>query len=252
MSAAPTNPGVALVTGAARRIGRAIALELARQGWAVAIHYATSRAEAEAVVSEVRSLGARSVAVAADLADARALEGLIGEAARQLGPVTCLVNNASLFLDDDIATLSVSDWDRQIDVNLRAPVLLAQQFARALPDGAAGNIINIIDQRVLRPTPEHFAYGVAKAGLWTATRMLAQALAPRIRVNGVGPGPILRSIHQTDAEFAAEAAGTLLGHGSDPEEIARAVRFLLDQPSITGQMIAVDGGQHLLWRTPDP
>ena len=248
MSATPRRPECALVTGAGRRIGRAIALDLARYGWRVGVHYGTSVDEAEAVVAEIRLHGGTAEPVGADLADPRAAGSLIADIGRLLGPVTCLVNNASLFLDDRIETLEVADWDRQLAVNLRAPVLLARQFAAALPTDAYGNIINIIDQRVLRPTPEYFSYAVSKAGLWAVTRMLAQAFAPRIRVNGVGPGPVLKSIHQTPAEFAEEAASTLLGYGTNPEEIAAAVRFLLDQPAVTGQMIAVDGGQHLLWQ----
>lgn len=249
MTQPSATPECALVTGAGRRIGRAIALELARRGWRVAVHFGTSRAEAEAVVSEICAQSGTAAPFAAELADATEVGRLIEAVSRDLGPVTCLVNNASLFLDDRIETLTIADWDRQLDINLRAPVLLAQQFARALPAERSGNIINIIDQRVLRPTPEYFSYAISKAGLWTATQMLAQALAPRIRVNGVGPGPVLRSIHQSDADFAAEAASTLLGHGTTPQEIAAAVVFLLDQPAITGQMIAIDGGQHLLWQT---
>ncbi len=250
MTHSRTAPDCALVTGAGRRIGRAIALDLARRGWRVGVHFGTSRAEAEAVVEDIRAEGGTSAPFAADLADAAEAGRLIDTVTRAFGPVTCLVNNASLFLDDRIETLDVADWDRQFDINLRAPVLLAQHFARALPAERSGQIINIIDQRVLRPTPEYFSYAISKAGLWTATQMLAQALAPRIRVNGVGPGPVLRSIHQSDADFAAEAASTLLGHGTTPQEIAAAVLFLLDQPAITGQMIAIDGGQHLLWQTP--
>lgn len=248
MTPRTTSRGTALVTGAGRRIGRAIALELGRAGFAVAVHYATSRGEAEAVVAEIRAAGGNATALAADLADADALADLVAAAASALGPLTCLVNNASVFLDDRIETMRVEDWDRQQAVNLRAPVLLARHFARALPPGMGGNVVNIVDQRVLRPTPEFFSYAVTKAGLWAATRMLAQAFAPSIRVNGVGPGPVLKSIHQSEADFAAEAGTTLLGHGASPEEIAAAVRFLVDQPAITGQMIAVDGGQHLLWQ----
>ena len=250
MSSSRTTPECALVTGAGRRIGRAIARDLGRRGWRVAVHYGTSRSEAETVVAEIRAHGGAAEPISADLANAADVCSLVDEAMRRLGPVTCLVNNASLFLDDRIETMNVADWDRQLDINLRAPVLLAQHFARALPADRNGHIINIIDQRVLRPTPEYFSYAISKAGLWTATRMLAQALAPRIRVNGVGPGPVLRSIHQSEADFATEAASTLLGHGTTPEEIAAAVLFLLDQPAITGQMIAIDSGQHLLWQAP--
>lgn len=243
-------PGTALVTGAAQRIGRAIALDLARSGWRVAVHFGNSQEEADATVAEIGRSGGNAVAIAADLADALATAELVAEAARRLGPVTCLVNNASVFLDDRIETLEPGLWDKQLDVNLRAPVLLAQQFAKALPAGMRGNIVNIIDQRVLRPTPEYFSYAVSKAGLWAATRMMAQAFAPRIRVNGIGPGPVLKNIFQSDADFAAEAGSTLLGHGTSPEEIAAAVRFLLDQPAITGQLIVIDAGQHLRWEDP--
>lgn len=239
--------GTALVTGAARRIGRAIALDLARSGYRVAVHYGTSAPDAEAVVREIEAAGGTARAFASDLAQAEGLAPLLDGAAAALGPVTCLVNNASLFLDDRIETMRVEDWDRQHAINLRAPVLLSRHFAARLPPGRPGCIINILDQRVLRPTPEYFSYSVTKHALHAVTRMLAQAFAPRIRVNGVGPGPILQSIHQTDADFAAEAGSTLLGHGASPEEIAAAVRFLLDQPAITGQMVAVDGGQHLVW-----
>ena len=242
---------IALVTGAGRRIGRAIALDLARGGWQVAVHYGTSTAEAEAVAAEIRDRGGKALAIGADLADAAATTRLIPDCRRLLGAPTCLVNNASIFLDDRIETLDVAEWDRQQAVNLRAPVLLAKGFAAELPADRGGAIINIVDQRVWRPTPQFFSYSATKAGLWAVTRTLAQALAPRIRVNAVGPGPVLRSIHQTDADFAAEASATLLGRGTSPEEVAAAVRFILDAPAMTGQMIALDGGQHLAWRTPD-
>jgi len=162
-----------------------------------------------------------------------------------------LVNCASLFNDDRIATLTPEGWDAAMAGNLRAPVLLAQAFAAALPAGAAGLIVNVIDQRVLRPTPQFFSYAVSKAGLWAATQMMAQGLAPRIRVNAIAPGPTLRSIHQSQAEFDAETGAVLLGHGATPEEIGAALAYLIDARSVTGQMIAVDGGQHLAWRTPD-
>lgn len=240
--------GAALVTGAGLRIGRAIALDLARAGFRVAVHSFTSQGPAEEVAQAIRRAGGTAATFAADLADADQLAPLVDAAAAALGPLTSLVNNASLFLDDRIETMRVADWDRQQAINLRAPVLLARRFAEILPEGRQGTVVNIIDQRVLRPTPEYFSYAVTKHALLAATRMLAQALAPRVRVNGVGPGPVLKSIHQSDAEFAAEAGATLLGHGASPEEIAAAVRFLLDQPAVTGQMIAVDGGQHLVWQ----
>jgi NAD(P)-dependent dehydrogenase (short-subunit alcohol dehydrogenase family) len=239
---------VALVTGASRRIGRAISLALADDGYDVAVHYRRTRADAEALVAEIATRGVRAVAVPADLCDHADVAALVPTVAAALGPVTCLVNNASEFDDDTVATMTDAGWNRHMDANLKAPLFLAQAMAAGLPDGAHGDVINLIDQRVWRPSPEFFSYGVSKAALWSATRTLAQALAPRIRVNAIGPGPILQSVHQTPAAFAAEAAGTLLGHGSSPEEIAATVRFILTTPAMTGQMIALDGGQHLAWR----
>lgn len=239
----------ALVTGAGRRIGRAVALDLARQGWRIGVHYAASRKEAEAVVAEIKASGGMASPLGADLAEASAAENLLAGCVDALGAPELLVNSAALFLDDRIETLDPSQWDRQHAVNLRAPVLLAKAFARHLPDDRRGVIINIIDQRVWRLTPEFFSYTIAKAGLYAATQTLAQALAPRIRVNAIGPGPVLASIHQTPDAFREEVAGTLLGRATPPEEIAAAVRFILDAPSMTGQMIALDAGQHLAWDT---
>jgi NAD(P)-dependent dehydrogenase (short-subunit alcohol dehydrogenase family) len=236
---------VALITGAGRRIGRTIALDLSRNGWHVAVHYAASRQEAGAVVAEIRHAGGVAIALGADLADAGEAELLIPRCADALGAPELLVNSAALFLDDRLETLDPDQWDRQQAVNLRAPVLLAKAFAAHLPPGRQGLIINIVDQRVWRLTPEFFSYTIAKAGLYTATQMLAQALAPRIRVNAIGPGPVLPSIHQTPDAFAEEVATTPLGRATPPEEIASAVRFILDAPSMTGQMIALDAGQHL-------
>lgn len=249
MDALMTGRGAAIVTGAARRIGRAIALELGRAGFSVAVHHGSSPEDARGVVVEIVRAGGKAVAIQADLADAAALSSLLDRTVEALGHVTCLVNNASVFRDDRLETVEAGNWDSQLDVNLRAPILLSRMMAERLPAPIRGNIVNVIDQRVLRPTPEYFSYAVSKAGLYTATRMMAQALAPRIRVNGVGPGPVLKNVFQSDAEFAEEAGSTLLGYGATPEEIASTVRFLLDQPAITGQMIAVDGGQHLLWKS---
>jgi NAD(P)-dependent dehydrogenase (short-subunit alcohol dehydrogenase family) len=238
---------IALITGAARRIGRAIALDLAAHGWAVAVHYRRSRAEAAALVDEIAGRGGRALALSGDLADPEALESLVPRCAEALGAPTCLVNNASEFQIDTVATTSPESWDTHLDINLKAPVFLARSLFLNLPPEATGNVINIIDQRVWKLTPDFFSYTISKAGLWTATRTLAQALAPRVRVNAVGPGPVLQSIHQTEAEFAAESASTLLGHGPTPAEIAATVRFILGAPAMTGQMIALDGGQHLTW-----
>lgn len=250
MSDTDPTPRTALVTGASRRIGRAIATDLARHGWQVVLHYGSSADEAEEARLAIAASGGVAATVGADLADAAACERLLAESALLLGPVSCLVNNASLFIEDDIATLDPAVWDRQLAVNLRAPVLLAKAFAARLPADTEGHIINIIDQRVLAPTPEFLSYSIAKAGLLAATRMLAQALAPRIRVNGIGPGPVLANVFQSEAAFMAEVNSTLLRRATAPGEIAAVVRFLLDASSVTGQMIAIDAGQHLSWRRP--
>lgn len=238
---------VALVTGGAQRIGRAICRALAARGFAVAVHHRHSGEAALALVREIEEAGGRAAAIAADLATPADTDTLVRRAATALGPVTCLVNNASLFSYDQAQTMTRDGFEQHIATNLTAPLFLAQAFARGLPDEARGVVVNIVDQRVWRPTPEFFSYSLSKAALWDATRMLAQALAPRIRVNAVGPGPVLQSIHQTPEEFAAESASTLLGRGASPDEIAAAVCFILDAPAMTGQMIALDGGQHLGW-----
>lgn len=243
----PNATKTALITGAARRIGRGIALDLAADGWQVALHYRRSRAEAESLAQEIRARGGVAAAIAADLGDPADASSLVPRCRDLLGAPCCLVNNASEFHFDTVTTASPDSWDTHLDTNLKAPVFLAQALARHLPPGASGNVINIIDQRVWKLTPDFFSYTISKAGLWTATKTLAQALAPRVRVNAIGPGPVLRSVHQTDAEFAAESRSTLLGRGPEIAEIACAVRFILGTPSMTGQMIALDGGQHLTW-----
>ena len=236
-----------LITGSARRIGRAIARDLAESGWQVCVHYRRSAEDAEALVADIRRTGGSAAALAADLAVEAEVASLVPRCTDLLGTPVCLINNASEFLVDTVATMTSDTWDTHLDINLKAPVLLAKSLFLALPHDAAGNVINIIDQRVWKLTPDFFSYTISKAGLWTATRTLAQALAPRVRVNAIGPGPVLKSIHQTEADFAREAASTLLGRGPTPEEIAAAVRFILASPSLTGQMIALDGGQHLTW-----
>ena len=239
----------ALVTGAGKRIGRAIALTLARAGFDVAVHYGGSAKAAREVVGEIESLGRRAVALQADLADETAVRGLVPAASAALGPLSVLVNNASVFDDDRVGGLTRASWDRHLDTNLRAPIVLAEAFASQAPAGSA--IVNLLDQRVLKPDPRFFSYALSRNGLWWATRTLAQALAPGIRVNGVGPGPTLQSIHQSEADFAAEAAAVPLKAAATPQMIADAVLWLIDAPMVTGQMIAVDGGQHLAWKTPD-
>lgn len=243
------SKGAALVTGAARRIGRALALEAAAAGYDVAVHFRGSRDEAHALSREIRDLGLKATCLAADLSNEREARDLLPRAVDALGPVTLLVNNASLFLDDTVQTLSAESWAAHLTTNLHAPVLLAQAFA-AQPQ-AQGLIVNLLDQRVWKPNPLFFSYTVSKAALWSATRTMAQALAPRIRVNGLGPGPTLPSIHQDEGDFASEARHTLLERRATPEELRAALRFLIEAPSVTGQMIALDAGQHLTWRTPD-
>ncbi|AWK85515.1 SDR family oxidoreductase [Azospirillum thermophilum] len=240
----------ALVTGAGKRIGRAIALDLAAHGWDVAVHYLRSRADADAVVAEIAAAGGRAVAVAGDLERESEVEGLVPAAVERLGPLGLLVNNASVFERDEALDATRRSWDRHMEANLRAPFVLSQQFARQLPEGERGLIVNILDQRVWNPTPHFVSYTVSKMGLWALTRTLAMALAPQVRVNGIGPGPTLRNSRQTEAEFTAQWEATPLRRGTTPEEICAAVRFLIDAPAVTGQMIALDGGEHLGWAQP--
>ncbi|MGE0668422.1 MAG: SDR family oxidoreductase [Sphingomonadales bacterium] len=242
----------ALVTGAGARIGRAVALGLARKGWAVAVHYNRSDEPARQTVRDIERQGGRALAVPADLSDEVQVESLVTRSAAALGaPVTCLVNNASVFERDDALTVTRESWDRHLDVNLRAPFVLTQQLAADLPDGEAGNVINVLDQRVWRLTPAFMSYTLSKTALWTLTQTLAQALAPRIRVNAIGPGPALPNTRQSPVDFQAQVDALPLRRGPALEEFVAAIAFLLDAPSITGQMIALDGGQHLAWQTPD-
>lgn len=241
----------ALVTGGAKRIGRAIALGLAADGWAVAIHHNSAYDEAHSLQREIEASGGRAILLQADLADAQAGAKLVPEAVSALGSLNLLVNNASLFENDEAQGMSVTGWDAHLDVNLRAPALLAQAFANQLPRGQDGNIINMIDQRVWRPTPKFFSYTVSKMALWDMTQLLAMSFAPHIRVNGIGPGPALKNTRQSEKDFARQAQATILRRGTNPDEIYAAIRFILASPSMTGQMIALDGGQHLAWETPD-
>ncbi|MBI1384799.1 MAG: SDR family oxidoreductase [Rhizobiales bacterium] len=252
----PKSPrGVALVTGAARRIGREIALDLAREGWTVAVHHNASHEAAIEVVERIGAAGGTAAAFEADLAESEQVAGLVPQIERTLGTVTCLVNNASLFEDDRIESLDEASWTRHQDINLKAPLMLASALAQGLtlagPEAGQGNVVNIIDQRVLKPTPHFFSYTVSKAALWFATRTMAQGLAPRVRVNAIGPGPVLQSIHQSAEQFRRQCEATPLGRGTTPVEICAAIRFLLDAPAMTGQMMVLDGGQHLVWQTPD-
>jgi NAD(P)-dependent dehydrogenase (short-subunit alcohol dehydrogenase family) len=244
------EPGAALLTGAARRIGAAIALDLARNGWDVAVHYHRSESEARAVVRSIEAMGRKAVALAADLAREDETARLLPQATAALGPLTLLVNNASAFEMDRIDTVTRASWDLHLEIGLRAPLVLSQHFARQLPAGKAGNIVNMLDQRIWKPTPYFLSYTVAKMGLWTLTRTLAQALAPDIRVNGIGPGPTLPSPRQTEEQFRRQWEAVPLKRGTTPGEICDALRYILSAPALTGQMIALDGGEHLGWAQP--
>ena len=251
----------ALVTGAGDRLGRAMALCLGECGYDVAVHYASSEEGAAQTVAELEAMGRKAVAVQADLLDEAQTQELVGTATDGLGgPLTCLVNNASIFEYDRIETATRESWDRHIESNLRAPFVLTQAFAAQVPDPvfdangepvAQGLVVNMIDQRVWKLTPEFSTYTIAKMGLWAFTRTAAQGLAPRVRVNGIGPGPTLKGHRQSESHFQAQRAATVLGRGANPDDITKALRFLIDSPAVTGQMIAVDGGQHLGWKTPD-
>jgi NAD(P)-dependent dehydrogenase (short-subunit alcohol dehydrogenase family) len=241
----------ALITGAAKRIGRQLALDLAGAGYDIAVHCNASLLEAEEVAAAIRAKGRSAVVIAADLAREESPRRIMEEAVAGLGVVGVLINNASLFEEDDLDSMTVESWQLHQDINLRAPIMLAQAFALQLPEGASGNVINLIDQRVWKLNPQFFSYTISKAGLWTATRTLAQALAPHVRVNAIGPGPALPSARMDDAAFRRQGELTLLKRGTSPAEISAAVQFILSQPALTGQMIALDGGQHLVWQTPD-
>lgn len=234
-----------MVTGGAQRLGRAIGLALAEAGFDLAVHHRGNAEAAIATAAEARALGRRAVAVAADLAQEAELAGLLE--APGLGPIGVLVNNASVFERDAWDDATRASWDHHLEPNLRAPFVLTQAFARALPATAEGVVINLLDQRVWSLTPHFISYTVSKAALWAVTRQMALALAPRIRVNAIGPGPALPSPRQTDAQFARQCASTPLGRGTSPAEVARAALAILALPAMTGQMIAVDGGQHLQW-----
>jgi NAD(P)-dependent dehydrogenase (short-subunit alcohol dehydrogenase family) len=244
-------PRAALVTGGAKRVGLAITHALVKAGYAVAVHANTSRAAADGVCADIRSKGGRAAALQADLADHAQVLKLVPSAVAAIGPLTLLVNNASMFQPDDIATLSRDLFDRHMAVHVRSPLFLAQAFAAQAPDNANASIVNMLDQRVMKPTPLFLSYALSKNGLYAATTMLAQALAPKVRVNGIAPGPTLPSSRQSPEEFERQTEKLPLEHGTNPDEIAQAVLFLAGARSITGQTIAVDGGQHLAWQTPD-
>ena len=242
--------GTILVTGAARRIGRAIAADLAAAGWAVAVHYNTSATAGRDVAAAINRNGGAARAFQADLADEAAVTALIAKIGAALGPVSGLINNASVFEEDNITSADRQSWERHMAVNLRAPFLLIQSLAAQLPAATAGNVINLLDQRVLNLTPYFASYTLSKAALWTLTQTAALSLAPAIRVNAIGPGPTLPSARQSDHQFTRQWSATPLRRAVDPLEICRAVRFILASPSMTGQLIALDAGQHLGWSQP--
>lgn len=251
MTASPSRQSIVLVTGAARRIGRVIALDFAKRGWNIGLHYNNSQQEIERVAEEIEKLGRKSALLKADFMKQNERDSLIAQCVETLGPPECLINNSSVFLKDELKTLSESQWSEQLDINLKTPVFLAKDFAHYLPEHRKGNIINIIDQRVWKLTPLFFSYTLSKAGLWAATRTLAQSLAPRIRVNAIGPGPVLQNNYQTYEQYENHKKTLPLKISSTPEQISSAIRFILEAPAMTGQMIALDGGQHIAWNTPD-
>ncbi len=244
-------PRAALVTGGGRRLGEAIVDHLATQGFAVAIHCDKSSNDAHRVAARIRQNGGAAVAIEGNLAQSDDLGDLMTRATSAVGPIGLLVNNAAMFEDDSIETLSPEGLMAHLRVNLAAPCLLASAFARNLPPDANGLVVNIVDQRVLKPTPQFFSYSLSKSGLWWATRTMAQALAPRVRVVGLAPGPTLKSAQQEEADFRRQSEAVLLGRGPDLAEFGTTIRWLIETPSVTGQLIALDGGQHLAWQTPD-
>ncbi|GLS32364.1 NAD(P)-dependent dehydrogenase, short-chain alcohol dehydrogenase family [Mesorhizobium albiziae] len=241
----------ALVTGGARRIGKAIVEDLAAHGFAVAIHCNTSREDAARLAAEINASGGRAAVVEADLTDLDATAKVVAEATAAIGPIGLLVNCASVFVGDSAENFDWGDWDRHFAVHVKAPAQLARDFAVQLPEEGEGLIVNIIDQRVWRLTPRYFSYTLSKSALWTATQTLALSLAPRIRVNAIGPGPTLANTRQRPEDFQAQLDGLVLGHGPALDEFGATIRYLWEARSVTGQMIAVDGGQHLAWQTPD-
>jgi NAD(P)-dependent dehydrogenase (short-subunit alcohol dehydrogenase family) len=240
-----------LVTGAARRVGRSIALDFARRGWAVGVHFRHSETEAHEVVAQIRARDGRAIALRADLAREDEVRQLVPMAATALGPLRCLVNNASTFERDGALDATRASWDLHLESNLRAPFVLIQHFARQLERGVEGNVINVIDERVWNLTPHFLSYTLSKAALWILTRTLALGLAPTIRINAIGPGPILPSTHQTADSFGRLCRTLPLQRGTTPAEICAAIHFILASPAMTGQMIALDGGKHLGWLLPD-
>lgn len=254
--------GAALVTGGAKRLGRAMALFLAERGLDVAIHYNSSGDDAEAVADDIRAMGRKAVTLQADLTVEEEMQALVPAAAEALGqPLTVLVNSASVFEYDNLKSATRESWDRHIESNLRAPFVLTQRFAEQAPDPviegrwdeptARALVVNMIDMRVRKLTPEFMSYTIAKMGLWAFTRTAAQALGPKVRVNGIGPGPTMQGARQSAEHFANQRAATIMNRGADPSDITHALGYFLDAPAVTGQLLCIDGGQHLVWQTAD-
>ena len=251
----------AMVTGAGARLGRDMALYLAERGYDVAVHYASSKEGAEETATAIRAMGRSAVTLQADLLIEAEVQDLLPKAAEALGgPITCLVNNASIFEYDNIHTATRTSWDRHMESNLRAPYVLTQALAAQAPEPimddmgepvAQSLVVNMIDQRVRKLTPEFSTYTIAKMGLWALTQTAAQGLAPKVRVNAIGPGPTLQGGRQTLDHFQRQRRSTILERGSNPKDICAALGFLVDSVAVTGQLICVDGGQHLGWKTQD-
>lgn len=242
---------VTLITGASARIGRAMALGLGQAGWPVAVHYAGNEDAAKAVVGKIRASGGTAECFQVDLEDDQATQALVQTVGETMGPVEVLINNASVFQPDDVTDFDLAQWDAHFALHARAPALLSQAFVQQLPAANKGLIINLIDQRVWRLTPKFFSYTLSKSTLWTMTQTMAQALAPRIRVNAIGPGPTLANERQSTEDFQTQAESVPLGNGPNLDEFTETIQYLWRNGSITGQMIALDGGQHLAWETPD-
>lgn len=254
--------GNALVTGAGKRIGREIALYLAGRGMNVAVHYHSSADEAGEVAELCEAKGAKAATISADLTVENDMQDLVPRAVEALGgPLSVLVNSASIFEYDTVQNGTRESWDRHLESNLRAPFVLTQNFAAQAPEPEIGGeweeptaralIVNMVDQRVRKLTPHFASYTIAKMGLWALTQTSAQALAPAIRVNAIGPGPTVQGVRQSREHFVGQRSNTILKRGAEPSDVTHALGYFLDAPSVTGQLICVDGGQHLAWETPD-
>lgn len=240
-----------LITGSARRIGRAIALDLANNGWNIIVHYKKSKKDAIELCEKIKKNGSKSFVIYGNLSKDQDVKNIIKRVKKEFGYITCLINNASEFDNDNINNMTKKSWERHMQVNFYAPILLSQKFKQQLPSKVKGNIINIVDQKVTKLTPKFLSYTLSKSGLWTATKILAMALAPNIRVNAIAPGPTIKSKRQSILNFKKQSSATILKRGGDPKEIGNAVKFILNSSSMTGQTIFLDGGQRLVWKTLD-